>query len=80
MSDFGTGSHHRGRKEHRCEWCGETIPKGDLFYHFVGMWEGEFQNWRMHEECHEAYSMLPGIDIQDGFTPYSYKRGYQEDR
>ena len=64
-----------GRKEYRCEWCGEKILCGEKHAHFVGKWEGEFQNWRMHDECHVASTCE---DLQDGFSPYEYKRGSGE--
>ena len=54
MSDFGEVTYPAGRKEYRCEWCYGPIPQGEKHAHFVGIWQGEFQNWRMHEECLEA--------------------------
>ena len=42
------------RKDHRCAACRRKIPKGELHYHFWGRWEGEWQDWRTHAECHEA--------------------------
>ena len=76
MSDFGQTVEHAGRKDHRCEWCGENIPKGEIFAHFKGMWEGDFQNWRMHLECYSASSSSDYLT--DGFTPYQYQRGQAE--
>jgi hypothetical protein len=77
MSDFGEMKTVTGIKDYRCEWCGETIPTGERHDHYVGKWEGEFQNWRMHVECYEA---TLSDDLQDGFSPYEYKRGSQEPR
>ncbi len=73
MSDFGGYTHPVGRKDYRCEWCGETILRGEKHTQFTGMWEGEFQNWRMHDECHEAGSHF-NDEISDGFTPYGNER------
>jgi hypothetical protein len=80
MSDFGDIIHHKGRKGHHCEWCGEPIPKGETFAHYKGMWQDEWQNWRMHEECYEAYRLIPDIYNDEGFEPYAYKRGSGEPR
>lgn len=74
---FGDTTFHSGYKDHRCEWCGETIPKGEKFAHYKGQWQGDWQNWRMHLECSEASST---DYIQDGFEPFAYKRGSQEDK
>lgn len=59
-------------KEHRCEWCFEAILKAERHAHFVGKWEGEFQNWRMHEECYA--DAVKSSEMQDGFTPGDHKR------
>jgi hypothetical protein len=72
MSEFGTYSHPVGRKDYRCEWCGQPIPKGEQHAHYVGLWEGEFQNWRVHQECMEALQ-LDNQD-QDGFSPFENER------
>jgi hypothetical protein len=61
-----------GRKDYRCEWCGQNIPKGEKHYHYVGIWEGDFQNWRMHVECQDDCQRNGGA--QDGFTPYEAER------
>ena len=69
---FNETTHPVAAKDHRCEWCGETIPKGTKHPAFVGIWEGEFQNWRMHYECYEiaAENNL----LNDGFMPYEGER------
>jgi hypothetical protein len=72
VSDFGGYTHPKGRKNYRCEWCGQIIPKGEAHYVFTGMWENEFQYWRMHDEC-KAGAELNG-DMHDGFTPYEAER------
>ena len=66
MSSFGNTEHPVARKEHRCEYCYGPIPQGEKHPHFKGMWDGEWQNWRMHQECYSDY--MDGEPI-DGFTP-----------
>ena len=66
MSDFGEGKWIIGRKRHRCEYCYGPIPKGEKHYNYRGMYDGEWQNWRMHEECQEDYY---DCGDYDGFTP-----------
>ena len=71
MSEFGSYRYPVGRKDHRCEWCGEPIPMGEKHTQYVGMWENEFQNWRMHNEC---FSAADHEDMEDGFTPFEHER------
>lgn len=55
MSDFGEGSTVRARKEHTCGWCHDPIVVGEYHFRFVGKWQGEFQDWRMHSDCEDAH-------------------------
>lgn len=49
------------RKEHWCTWCKtNTIKRGTEYVAYVGRWEGDFQYWKMHLECLEAFE-----DIRD---------------
>ena len=77
VSDFGAGKWVIGTKEHRCEWCGQSIHKGEKHYQYKGVWDGEWQNWRMHEECHDDYDR--NYD-PDGFSPFSNERPTREVR
>jgi hypothetical protein len=72
VSDFSNHTYPVSRKEYRCEWCGEPIPKGEKHLHYTGVWEGEWQNWRMHMECQDD-GYLNEI-IPDGFTPFENER------
>ena len=71
MSDFGTNTLRVSRKDRRCEWCGEGIPAEEKHQHYVGKFEGEFQDWRMHVECWDNYQT--NCD-PDGFSPYGQER------
>lgn len=64
--DCGQVYRVKGRKENRCESCFGDIPKGETHPNFRGRWGGEWQNWRMHQECYDGYS---GEELYDGFTP-----------
>lgn len=71
MSDFSNYRYPVARKQHKCEWCGESIPVGEKHFQFTGVWESEWQNWRMHQECYSQY-----IDDcnGEGFMPYENER------
>ncbi len=72
MTDFGEATHPKAAKEHRCIWCGEAIPKGERHAHYVGKWQGEFQDWRMHSECYE--DSADSWELEAGFAPYEHDR------
>lgn len=55
-----------GRKIFACCWCREDIPVGEPRVNYVGLWEGEFQNWHMHPECHSAYKREDDAGGGDG--------------
>jgi hypothetical protein len=79
VSDFGEIRIVKTRKDRRCEWCGEDIPKGSTVPYFGGMWDGDWQSWHMHPECREA-STLDRSYMEDGFSPYEHARGSQESK
>lgn len=55
MSDFGNETRPVADKSHKCIWCVERIAPGTKHMRYVGIWEGDWQNWRMHVECLEAH-------------------------
>lgn len=69
MSDFGEGNWIKGRKDHRCAGCGARIPKGEDHYNYRGIYGGDWQNWRMHEECHAAYDADGDDEFIEGDYP-----------
>lgn len=74
MSDFGTALEVVGRKEHRCEWCGEAIAEGETHFHYKGRFWGDWQDWRMHPECYAIHNNEDPYG--DGsFEPYNNPRG-----
>lgn len=54
MSDFGEGRTVKAAKRHQCIWCYEPIVVGEYHYQYKGMWESDWQDWRMHSDCLEA--------------------------
>lgn len=57
----------KARKNHECLWCGQPIPKGEIYSRWVGIFEGDFNCNKMHLECSKAFSeeenegfILPG--------------------
>lgn len=71
MSTFNDITRPAARKLHRCEWCAEMIPTGEIHVKYVGEYDGDFQSWRMHDECYAASSEI----TSEGFTPGEHVRG-----
>lgn len=59
---------HTTRNKYRCEYCLRPIPEGERHCHFRSMWQGDWQNWSMHDECAAVYESASDYS-EDGFTP-----------
>ena len=70
------------RKEHVCDWCGETILRGERYARWNGIFEGDFQSNPMHTECDKAaQTYFRDIAIAgDGYMPHEFKRGSTDER
>lgn len=71
--NFHNGSYVKLRKPRRCEWCGEDLNKGEDAYRGTGVFDGDFYDYRMHEECAEDMRNTPYI-AEDGFMPHENER------
>ena len=45
-------SEPRARKDHRCNYCGRVIPKGEQHMYSVGFVYGDFNYYRAHYNCY----------------------------
>jgi hypothetical protein len=54
MSDFGEGRTVKAGKQHQCIWCYDPVVVGEYHHHYKGMWESDWQDWRMHLDCLKA--------------------------
>jgi len=73
MSDFGNGTSPVARKDYRCEWCGQKIPKGEKHFQYTGVWQDEWQYWRMHKECEKQRQI--DYDGDGEFSSFGNDRG-----
>ena len=67
--DFGEGAWIKGRKRHRCAGCQGPIFKSELHFQFKGKYENEWQNWRMHAECHAAQEISGDDEVSETPMP-----------
>jgi len=81
---FGDTKRPVAAKRHVCVWCSGPIPQGEKHVLYVGEWQGEFQNWRMHEECYQDASdndyLNEGFMDGDGEMPERVKALAQAER
>ena len=61
------------RKDHRCIWCGQKIPKGTKYTAERSVFDGKMQNHHWHPECWKD-SRVNNDEPEWEFTPYSYER------
>ena len=59
------------KKTHRCIWCGEDISIGTPHIHEVSKYNGDFQDHRWHQECHNNAK----FGDEGEFLPYDNIRG-----
>lgn len=78
--DLLSQSYPIARKEHVCEWCGEKIEKGEKYYRYTGIYDGDFQNTPLHLECQTAADKYLKENWCDEYMPYSFKRGSVEEK
>lgn len=56
------------RKRHRCDGCWGPIPVGEEHYYWRGVFDGAWQENRLHRECEQAHAN----DGYEEFIPGDY--------
>lgn len=51
MSEVINSSIKKARKQHRCDYCGAIIEKGEKYYYSFCKYAGEVYEWKSHLEC-----------------------------
>lgn len=51
----------KGRKEHKCDECLQSIAKGEQHEYAKGLWEGKLSDYRT---CQTCLDMIKEIDLQ----------------
>jgi hypothetical protein len=44
----------RARKKHVCDWCSETIKRGEIYVRILQVDSGDFYTTHLHTECNAA--------------------------
>lgn len=63
------------RRNHGCEWCNETVSKGEKAQYRVYVFEGDFNTGWMHPECWRAMEDSPNDVISERWVPGEPQRG-----
>lgn len=62
------------RKQHRCDYCGNCINRGEKYEISTLRFEGELYEWKMHPECDDLASWLQDyIDPDEGITEDDFR-------
>ena len=48
----------KARKEHRCDFCGEIIKKGETYDWSKNIYDGTLHEWKAHKKCSFLCSQL----------------------
>ena len=62
------------RKQHRCIWCGQAIPKGEKYRYTTGVYDGDMQANHWHFECSDAQQTDARETGEYEFSPYDNER------
>lgn len=69
----------KARKEHRCDFCGYKISKGETYDYSLNKGDGDLYHWRSHVHCAELCSAIwDYVDPDDGMTCDEFFVGVQE--
>lgn len=70
----------KARKEHRCDFCGHKISKGEKYDYSVNKGDGgDLYQWHSHVHCAELCSaMWNYVDPDNGMTYDDFNNGVQE--
>ena len=59
----------KARKPHKCDWCGETIEKGEEYEYQKYIWDGSLYDWKSHKACSRVVSAIwDYCDPDEGLT------------
>ena len=68
----------KARKDHKCIYCGETIPKGEVYIWEKGIYDGDIYEWHEHKKCYEVCNAIwdyVDADPDEGMTDQDFQDG-----
>jgi hypothetical protein len=70
----------KARKEYTCIWCGELILVGEKHLSSFYKFQGDLNADRHHLECEDAMKSMDIYELEEGFEPYSFKKGTRDEK
>lgn len=59
----------KANKDHRCNFCGEKIRKGEVYSTSTHKYDGRVYDWKTHKHCSDIATRLKMYDdADDGLT------------
>ena len=72
-------NNYKARKEHRCNYCGHVIPKGDTYHRSTHVFDGRLYDWKCHLKCNDLSSEIWNfVDPDEGMTFEDFHDGLKE--
>jgi hypothetical protein len=70
----------KARRQHRCNWCGGTIERGEVYEHEKHIHDGKISEWKSHRACsHVASAIWEFVDpYDDEMSSGGFKEGCSE--
>lgn len=56
--DTLTDETRKARKQHRCNWCGNPIEKGEKYRHTVNVDGGDMWHFKEHLKCEQIFKVF----------------------
>lgn len=54
----------KANKQHKCYECHSPIVKGEKYHDIKGLWDGRFDNFKIHKDCQEFR-----LTLEKDFSP-----------
>ena len=51
MTEVIDHTERKAKKQYKCDYCGETIEKGETYDYYKGKYDGSLYVWRSHLAC-----------------------------
>lgn len=69
----------KARKPHQCDYCGQTIEKGEEYDWSKNIYDGTIFEWHCHSSCDRIASAIwDYVDPDDGMSDQDFQDGCRE--
>lgn len=62
------------RKQHRCDYCGGTIEKGEKYQNDTIVYDGDVYTWKSHLHCMALTSEMWDYKTDEGLSDDDFQR------